>query len=437
MMALTGRRTVPQIFIGDTHVGGCDDLIALDQRRRPAAAAARLTPGAAPPGVPHPSCRGAAWPCAIIRGSPVQPSAAGFCHLRMLPTMADEATPVFQIQRMYLKDLSLEQPNSPQILLEQQQPQVDINLAMGAEPVADGIFEVTVTATVTTKVKDKTLFLVEAKQAGIFEIRNVPQEQMQGIISIVCPQMIYPYLRAIVSDVCTRAGFPPIMLTEVNFQAMFEAQQAQAAATAAARASSPGQLTRTPARAQPAADEDRRAGRRCLGHGAGHRRRRAPRRAAVGARRRAGRRSHAGATRCNRRYLPEVAFPDGLRRHRRPAARGPRRGRRLARHRHADGRPARHLAACRRARRAVAVQGLRGRQRPLGHEIARACGRAVPCGVLSGPSFAQEVARGQPTALVAASERRRAGRTAVQAFHSDSLRVYTSTDPSGWKWAAR
>jgi hypothetical protein len=82
-----------------------------------------------------------------------------------------------------------------------------------------------VTATVTTKVKDKVLFLVEAKQAGIFEIRNVPQEQMQGIISIVCPQMIYPYLRAIVSDVCTRAGFPPILLTEVNFQAMFEAQQ--------------------------------------------------------------------------------------------------------------------------------------------------------------------------------------------------------------------
>ena len=144
--------------------------------------------------------------------------------------MADEATPVFQIQRMYLKDLSLEQPNSPQILLEQQQPQVDINLGVGADQVTDGIYEVTVTATVTTKVNDKVLFLVEAKQAGIFEIRNVPQEQMQGIISIVCPQMIYPYLRAIVSDICTRAGFPPIMLTEVNFQAMFQAQQEQQAA---------------------------------------------------------------------------------------------------------------------------------------------------------------------------------------------------------------
>jgi preprotein translocase subunit SecB len=98
---------------------------------------------------------------------------------------------------------------------------------MAAGGVAEGVFEVTVTATVTTKIKDKTLFLIEAKQAGIFEIRHVPEEQLQGILSIVCPQMIYPYLRAIVSDVCTRAGFPPIMLTEVNFQAMFEAQQAQ------------------------------------------------------------------------------------------------------------------------------------------------------------------------------------------------------------------
>ncbi len=142
----------------------------------------------------------------------------------------DSGTPVFQIQRMYLKDLSLEQPNAPHILLEQQQPQVDINLTLSAENVTDGIFEVCVTATVNTKVGDKTLFLVEAKQAGIFEIRNVPQDQVEGILGIVCPQMVYPYLRAIVSDVCTRAGFPPVLLTEVNFQAMFEAQQAQRAA---------------------------------------------------------------------------------------------------------------------------------------------------------------------------------------------------------------
>jgi preprotein translocase subunit SecB len=146
----------------------------------------------------------------------------------------DTQTPVFQIQRLYLKDMSLEQPNSPQILLEQTQPQVDINLGLAAEPVAEGVYEVSVTATVTTKVNDKTLFLVEAKQAGIFEIRNIPEDQLQPIIGIACPQIIYPYLRAVVSDICTRAGFPPVLLAEVNFQAMFEAQQQQQAANGAA-----------------------------------------------------------------------------------------------------------------------------------------------------------------------------------------------------------
>ncbi|MDH3208935.1 MAG: protein-export chaperone SecB [Burkholderiaceae bacterium] len=145
--------------------------------------------------------------------------------------MADDTkTPTFQIQRIYIKDLSLEQPNSPQILLEQKQPQVDINLAVAASPLTEGIYEVCVTATVTAKIADKTLFLVEAKQAGIFEIRNIPPEQLQPVIGIACPQIVYPYLRAIVSDICTRAGFPPVMLTEVNFQSMYEAQRKQQAA---------------------------------------------------------------------------------------------------------------------------------------------------------------------------------------------------------------
>ncbi len=152
--------------------------------------------------------------------------------------MADETSnPVFQIQRVYLKDMSLEQPHAPRILLEQTQPQVDINLGVGAENVAEGIFEVTVTATVTTTVGEKTLFLVEAKQAGIFEIRNIPQDQIQPILGIACPGIVYPYLRAVVSDVCTRAGFPPVLLAEVNFQAMYEAQQtAMANASAGSQA---------------------------------------------------------------------------------------------------------------------------------------------------------------------------------------------------------
>ena len=136
--------------------------------------------------------------------------------------------PVFQIQRVYLKEASLEQPNSPAILLEQEQPAVDIQLGVEAQPLAEGIFEVCVSATVQTKIKDKTVFLVECKQAGIFELRNLPQEQMGPLMGIACPQIVYPYLRASVSDIITRAGFPPVHLAEINFQAMYEQQQAQA-----------------------------------------------------------------------------------------------------------------------------------------------------------------------------------------------------------------
>ena len=121
--------------------------------------------------------------------------------------MADNNDPVFQIQRVYMKEASLEQPNSPAILLEQEQPNVDIQLGVEAQQAAEGMFEVAVTATVTTKVKDKTLFLVEVKQAGIFEIRNLPEDQMQAVLGIACPQIVYPYLRSNVSDVVTRAGF--------------------------------------------------------------------------------------------------------------------------------------------------------------------------------------------------------------------------------------
>ena len=138
--------------------------------------------------------------------------------------MADQ-DPVFQIQRVYMKEASLEQPNSPAILLEQETPSVDIQLGVEAQQPADGVFEVSVTATVTTKIKDKTVFLVEVKQAGIFELRNIPDDQMQPILGIVCPQTVYPYLRANVADIVTRAGFPPVHLAEINFQAMYEQQQ--------------------------------------------------------------------------------------------------------------------------------------------------------------------------------------------------------------------
>jgi len=141
--------------------------------------------------------------------------------------MADTQDPVFNIQRVYLKEASLEQPNSPAILLEQEQPTVDIQLGIEAGQVAEGVYEVCVTATVTTKIADRTVFLVECKQGGIFEIRNIPDDQMGAIMGIGCPQIVYPYLRASVADLITRAGFPPVHLSEINFQAMFEQQQAQ------------------------------------------------------------------------------------------------------------------------------------------------------------------------------------------------------------------
>ena len=145
--------------------------------------------------------------------------------------MADTQDPVFNIQRVYLKEASLEQPNSPAILLEQEQPTVDIQLGIEAGQVADGVFEVCVIATVTTKIADRTVFLVECKQGGIFEIRNIPEDQMGAIMGIACPQIVYPYLRSSVADIITRGGFPPVHLSEINFQAMFEQQQAQDAQT--------------------------------------------------------------------------------------------------------------------------------------------------------------------------------------------------------------
>jgi preprotein translocase subunit SecB len=130
--------------------------------------------------------------------------------------------PVFQIQRVYLKDMSLEQPNSPAIFLEQDGPSIEVAVDVGVEALADTIFESTVTITVTAKIKDKTAFLVEGKQAGIFEIANIPEEQMDPLLGIGCPNIIYPYLRANIADMITRAGFPPVHLAEINFEAFYQ-----------------------------------------------------------------------------------------------------------------------------------------------------------------------------------------------------------------------
>lgn len=144
--------------------------------------------------------------------------------------MAEENNPVFQIQRMYLKDLSLEIPHAPHIFLEQTAPTVEVAIDTAHETLADGIYEVTTTVTVTTRIdKEKVVFLVEGKQAGIFEIRNIPADQMDIVLNIVCPNTVYPYLRANIADVIQRAGFPPIHLAEINFEVLYQQRLAAAA----------------------------------------------------------------------------------------------------------------------------------------------------------------------------------------------------------------
>jgi preprotein translocase subunit SecB len=144
--------------------------------------------------------------------------------------MSDENNqPFFNIQRIYLKDLSLEQPNSPAIFLEQDMPSVEVEVDVKAERLAESVFEILVTGTVTAKVKDKIAFLIEAKQAGIFDIRNIPAEQVDPLVGIACPTILFPYLRSNIADAITRAGFPPIHLAEINFQALYEQRLQQIA----------------------------------------------------------------------------------------------------------------------------------------------------------------------------------------------------------------
>jgi preprotein translocase subunit SecB len=153
-------------------------------------------------------------------------------------TPADQAqnpnTPVFNMQRVYLKDLSLEMPNAPNIFLEQEGPKVEVAINVGGQALAETVFESTITVTVTTRIGDKVLYLVEATQGGVFEIANVPAEQLDPLMGIVCPTMLYPYLRANVADAITRTSLPPLHLAEVNFQALFEQRMAEAAQAAPA-----------------------------------------------------------------------------------------------------------------------------------------------------------------------------------------------------------
>ena len=142
---------------------------------------------------------------------------------------ASKKQPVFNIEKLYVKDLSLEIPHAPGIFLERESPQIELQLQSQATAIEEGVFEVIITVTVTAKLaeKSKVMFLIEAKQAGIFQARNVSQEELAPLLGIVCPNILYPYLREVVSDMSVRAGFAPVLLSPVNFEEMFHQQHKQ------------------------------------------------------------------------------------------------------------------------------------------------------------------------------------------------------------------
>jgi preprotein translocase subunit SecB len=127
----------------------------------------------------------------------------------------------FQIEKIYVKDVSLEIPGAPQIFTEQIQPELGVQISTEITNFAEGLFEVTVSATVTAKAGERTVFLAEAVQAGIFSLRNVPQSELDPLLGIGCPTIVFPYLRETISDLVVRAGFPPVLLSPVSFEALY------------------------------------------------------------------------------------------------------------------------------------------------------------------------------------------------------------------------
>lgn len=141
--------------------------------------------------------------------------------------MSEQEAPAFSIEKLYLKDLSVEVPNAPQIYLDREAPGINIQLQTKAQGLGDGVYEVELTVTVTAKIEEKTVFLVEVGQAGIFRILNVPDESMEPLLSIACPNILFPYAREVVSDTVTRAGFAPVILQPVNFEGLYASRLQQ------------------------------------------------------------------------------------------------------------------------------------------------------------------------------------------------------------------
>ena len=141
--------------------------------------------------------------------------------------MSDEQQPVFSIEKIYVKDMSVEVPGAPQVFLQADSPKIEVQLAQNVQTAAEGLYEVTLVVTVTAKSEERTLFLAEAHQAGLFQIRNVPDSDMAAVLGMVCPNVLFPYARETISDVINRAGFPPVLLAPVNFEALFQQRMAE------------------------------------------------------------------------------------------------------------------------------------------------------------------------------------------------------------------
>lgn len=146
----------------------------------------------------------------------------------------EDRQPGFGIEKIYVKDLSLEIPNAPQVFTQRETPQLSVELSNATSQLDEGVFETVITVTVTSKIGDKTAFLVEVAQAGIFQIRNIPQDNIEMILGVTCPNILFPYARETVSDVVTRAGFPPVLLNPINFEALYAQQRQKAEAEGAA-----------------------------------------------------------------------------------------------------------------------------------------------------------------------------------------------------------
>ena len=135
--------------------------------------------------------------------------------------MSDQQ-PVFSIEKIYVKDLSIEVPNAPQIFLVRETPSIEVQIQSGATTIGDGMYEVALTVTVNAKEAEKVFFLVEVVKAGIFQIRHVPEQDMEPILAVACPNILFPYARETISDAINRAGFPPVILAPVNFESLYQ-----------------------------------------------------------------------------------------------------------------------------------------------------------------------------------------------------------------------